>query len=1002
MVLSTLQTWSSANEGSNLSTSPVLALNGTSEVWLTPAMRNVSATGFEVALESASVDNNGSASVGIVAAETIGYIAIENNVSTQLSNPGGALVGFATATASATSTCTSTGLSFPAGTPTNAVNLRAFAGLQSRNEDDGGWLRRCGITSTGTSTSIGVRIDEDSDLSTDRNHPTAESVGEAVFGGDFTTTPVTLALLRASPVGSDALDVELASASEIGHLGYRIWGRAKPTDVWRALHSDLIANAGGDSFSGRSYQRRVEAKDISEIRIEDIDVRGQSRFHPPLAVGAGMGAPSQDTALDWNAIRAANAATPARTRRPAGAAQVHVKVRENGIQRVSFEALRAAGFSDALLAEAVAVLVDGVAVPRFIACPDARFGPGCVVEWLGRTRDSLYGKARTYVLIDDRSLAIPVSGGAIVSGTSTPKIIVATPEQAPDRAYTFSAPGADPWFDERLLAQTAPVQLTRSFTLPDRAPAPVALEVQLWGGLDYPDGAADHSVELLLNGQLIAQRRFDGLVAETISVTLDNAGLQPVNTLTVRLPADTGQPADVVLLDGFKVRYQRASTLLAGELAFGNFATAATHSDSLFADGFDERASFQLGGISTSTIVWSETPDGVQRRDLVSTSSAVRADVAALYASDEAHIRRPVAESAVSAALDLSATDYLIVTHPLFEAELAPLIALQQARGLRVRVLRTDSIYAALNHHQPDPDAIAAAIAEIKPRFVLLVGGDSYDYNDNLGLGSQSYVPTYYRVASPIVRFAPSDQGFVDVDRDGAPERALGRIPARTVEELRRAITSIVERGNIPASSIFASAGVSSPSEHFDVHSRTLLSYLRQGQPVEFGLVDEINLEPARTALIAALSGGAQWINYLGHSSPNRWALQNLINTSQLGAIQRTGLAAVVSQWGCWNNHFVLPNQDTMSHALMLRPNHLAAAVIGSTSLAEDASHLALATRFFDLLEDGRIGDEAGAAVGSIGEALLQAKQSLARDEPQYIESNWSISLFGDPAMPLR
>lgn len=37
--------------------------------------------------------------------------------------------------------------------------------------------------------------------------------------------------------------------------------------------------------------------------------------------------------------------------------------------------------------------------------------------------------------------------------------------------------------------------------------------------------------------------------------------------------------------------------------------------------------------------------------------------------------------------------DYLVITHPLFEAELEPLLALQRSRGLSVRVLRSDSIY---------------------------------------------------------------------------------------------------------------------------------------------------------------------------------------------------------------------------------------------------------------------------------------------------------------------
>ena len=97
-----------------------------------------------------------------------------------------------------------------------------------------------------------------------------------------------------------------------------------------------------------------------------------------------------------------------------------------------------------------------------------------------------------------------------------------------------------------------------------------------------------------------------------------------------------------------------------------------------------------------------------------------------------------------------------------------------------------------------------------------------------------------------------------------------------------------------------------------------------------------------------------------------------------------------------------MPNQDTMSHALMLRSNQLAAAVIGSTSLAEDASHLALGTRFFDLIEDGRFDDRGGEAINTLGEVLQAAKADLARNAPEHMESNYSITLFGDPAMRVR
>lgn len=91
-----------------------------------------------------------------------------------------------------------------------------------------------------------------------------------------------------------------------------------------------------------------------------------------------------------------------------------------------------------------------------------------------------------------------------------------------------------------------------------------------------------------------------------------------------------------------------------------------------------------------------------------------------------------------------------------------------------------------------------------------------------------------------------------------------------------------------------------------------------------------------------------------------------------------------------------------MAHALMLRDNRLAAAVIGSTALLEDASQMALATRLFDIVEEGRLREYPGLPVRTLGEALQHAKRDLLEGEPSHRAAAYGIVLFGDPAAPLR
>ena len=1004
VVLTTIQTWTTANEGTDLNLAGLApTLTGVPEPWATVVSRAVTATGFDVALESSEVDNDDTGGAGFNGAETIGYIAIQSGVSVQLRQNDGPVVGLGTGVGTATDACTAIDVLFPTGTPLVAANFRGFAGKQTRVDDDGGWLRRCVLSSPAADTArMTVKIDEDDDLDVDRAHASAETFGAAIFGGDFTTTPIALARLSSARSGG-SIDVRLSTATEVGHLGYRIWGRTNAQSDWRALHADLIVSANADGMVGRSYQRTVAADQINEIRIEDVDILGRSRFHPETPVGTVIGADAITAPLNWAAIQAANLATPVRLSRGTESA-VLADVLKSGIQRVRYEDMAAAGWPAAVSLVDIAVTDRSRAMLRHVACPGkaSEFGPGCTVEWLATASESLYGALNAYKIAVDPANARVVSSGALVDLGDQPRVANSEIKFAPNRGYSFSAPGNDPWYDARMVATSSPVEISREFSLPERADGPVNISIMLWGGLDYAGTSSDHSVEILLNGQSLDTRRFDGLVEERIDLSLPTGLLLPINSLTVRVLADTGYVADVVLLDGFTINYPRKSTVSGGELRAGivNAELASPASD-FFGSSFESKTGFKLAGITAPSVIWSQAGETV-RRDTLAADGLLDVSTSGFVLSESSHIAVPSLRNVVAANINTTTVDYLIITHPLFEAELTQLIALQQGRGFSVRTLRTDEIYAAKSDFAPSPQAIREVISQINPRFVLLVGGDSYDYNDYLGVGSQSYLPTFYHAADQIVRFAATDALFSDTNDDGTPERALGRIPARTVAELRLAISSIVQRGNTPAVRYLAVAGASSPAEHFDIHSRSLLSYLRQGQPTEFALVDELGITAARAKAAAGLGGDADWVNYLGHSSPNRWASQNLLDTSQLSGINRSGIPAVVSQWGCWNNYFVLPDQDTMAHALMLRSNRLASSVIGSTSLAEDASHMALGTRFFDLVEDGRIGDRDGTVINTLGEALMAAKADLMRSNPENIESNYSITLFGDPAAVLR
>jgi len=139
-----------------------------SEPWMTVAIENSTAAGFDLALERAEV-----ATGTIYTDEEIGWIAITSNSDGELEDIHGdpviwesLLVGPSTSGIGKSDGCELESLYAPHPSTTPAV-----VSLNSRNETDGGWAAVCYLDST----SIGYCIDEDWFLDTERNH-----VGEIV------------------------------------------------------------------------------------------------------------------------------------------------------------------------------------------------------------------------------------------------------------------------------------------------------------------------------------------------------------------------------------------------------------------------------------------------------------------------------------------------------------------------------------------------------------------------------------------------------------------------------------------------------------------------------------------------------------------------------------------------------------------------------------------------------------------------------------------------------
>lgn len=148
--------------------------NQTSQPWITSQIRNIANNSFQAALQRSEVNEG-----PIPSAETIGWIAFPttgtgtfpdtsgNTISWSSKRSDDAIIGITSACVSAT-----TGL--------NSANAIVVAKKTRIDGGDGGWVRRCSLTST----AIALAIDEDTSRDSERAH-TDEPVEIIAFNQPF-------------------------------------------------------------------------------------------------------------------------------------------------------------------------------------------------------------------------------------------------------------------------------------------------------------------------------------------------------------------------------------------------------------------------------------------------------------------------------------------------------------------------------------------------------------------------------------------------------------------------------------------------------------------------------------------------------------------------------------------------------------------------------------------------------------------------------------------------
>lgn len=675
---------------------------------------------------------------------------------------------------------------------------------------------------------------------------------------------------------------------------------------------------------------------------------------------------------------------------------VKILVDKAGLYRLAAADLAAAGFALASQdAAQLALTVEGAPVAFSLAGS----GDQQTLTFYGQPRASRYGVQNAYWLTKAQSAAPAVTvAAADASPTANAPATTFRASQHIEASKNYLSQVTDTddhWLWESLFA---PATFTVTFDLPGYAGGDADLAVSLWGNSEDRSDP-DHSALLRLNGAPIGASTWDGKGWKTLTETVAAANLLPVgNQLAIELPGDTEAVVDMVYLNQIDVDYDRTlAATPAEQLAFtlpgatDLAVSGSTGADALIWDVTDPLTPTVLtGAVADADGLRLRTGPGAAPRALVlAPPDALLAPAAILPASGVDLRDNP------------AGADYIAVAYPDFIPALQPLVEHRRSQGLRVTVASIDDVYDTFSHGAPDPAAIRDYMVYARdhwtgpaPRFLLLVGDATYDYQGFLADSTPNFVPTYL-LATHFVGETASDNWFVSLDdQDDLPDMAVGRIPAQTAQQVKDVVAkTLAYEADATATQWDGRALFVADNEQEGF--QTIADNLAANALPASYQIDKVYLgssDDPTSQIIKALDEGVGLVTYVGHGSMNVWGKDKMFQISDSDALDNSKLPFLVTMT-CLVGYFHHPTATSMGEELLLNPKGgiVAGLMPTSESLASDQTELA--TNVYEHL----FGDAA-----TVGEAIMLGKRDLNLDRNLMQDLIETFTLLGDPALVLR
>jgi len=785
--------------------------------------------------------------------------------------------------------------------------------------------------------------------------------------------------------------------------------------VQPANEAQLIASKPSSEFAKKldaKYEEFWKIQDLRErLRQAPLEL-GSSTERPtrttrvsssPRAPGANHAAPEHFTVTEPRKRQWSLAAKPA----------VKLLIKEEGWYRVTQPELVAAGLDPHCKSKYLQLFVDGVEQAMLVTgSRDGHFDPSDAIEFYATGLDTQFTDTRVYWLVDTsypgRRVRAVNDPGVPASSTSYLHTV-----ERKDRIYYIAdlLNGEESNFFGLEIWNVSGPQTDQILTLPhtDTDVTPNAiLEVTLQGYTYVP--TVPHVVNVWVNeNHWVGEVTFDGQSKVTASFEIPQDWLQEGDNLVTFVPPDDE-------LD--------ATLIVSVKLSYWHTFTADDDALKLTATGGEE---VSITGFTGSNIRVVDITDPKDPCEAIGTVEAQGGGYSVTFNVPGTGVRTLLAftDQKVKAPSEIVANQptewnkrqdgysYVMIVHGdvANDVNLHSLRRSKERQGFTVARVDVEDIYDEFSFGAKDTRALRDFLERAtnqwvkKPQYVLLVGDASFDPRDFLEEGQIEgqidFVPT--KIVEATFLETASDDWFVDFDDDGLPNIPIGRLPARTPEELSTMVSKIAtyESSKEKMSGALLVAGkklYGAADYDFETAVQEIGTMLEGRMTVNEILQDQIGDGAAREALWAGVHQGPSIVNFVGHGSNEIWGELwdyhdgisfSLFSSDDAPTLTNGSKLPFFINMTCLNGFFHDLYTESLAEALMRAEEGGAVAVWTSSGLTyPDQQHLINQELIRQLLSSEKI---------TIGQAAASAKAATG---DQDVRRTWI--LFGDPATRLK